>query len=110
MRMIFPILVFIIFIAIPFLLMFYSLNKSGKICKQVAFEQPDFFDIKARYKFMTKLNNTQFISYIVSGKYKALKNPELIRICRKIRWIYIISAIMFFGFIGSVVLYSALTS
>lgn len=100
------IIVFLIFVIIPGALNFYALGKAAEICEQVEREQPGFFDIKRKYKKLTKINKSQFMFYILSGKYKLLSNKNLIKKCRIIRWIYIISFSTFGFFCLIMVLYS----
>ena len=102
--------VFLIFVIIPTVLGMYSLYKAGRISEMVGYEQPDFFNIKPSYKRMMQINNTQFIFYIISGKYIYLKNEKLKSKCRRVRWIFMCSSTVLVVFIGSIVFYSMLTS
>lgn len=88
----------------------YALKKASDVCKKVKIIQPDFLTQKARYNFMIKRDDSQFMLYILSGAYKKLNDLSLIKICRRIKQTYIISALAFFILAISLIIYLHLMS
>ncbi|MCD6040370.1 MAG: hypothetical protein K0R98_1618 [Rickettsiaceae bacterium] len=76
-------------------LILHTLKKAADICKQVKATEPDFLKQRARYNLMTRIDDTQFILFIISGDYKRLKSISVVKACTNIRRTFFIASIVF---------------
>lgn len=97
-------LFFFVWFSLAFIL-FYSAFLYRKVKKN----QPEFFGEKNLPYYLTTLNSTQFIYYIVLNYHKKIRDPVIRRKCQLLRnfsYIVIVAAIFVavVGLIGSVML------